>query len=88
MTQTQLPSCIVHAFRQLKIPTEGLVQASPEKITDTTQGLSYFVKTTSSLDVVTRFRESILFIFVSCVPIDCDSSPGTHLIQVDDGSGN
>jgi hypothetical protein len=67
MAQTQLPSCIVHAFRQLKIPTEGLVQASPEKVTDTTQGLSYFVKTTSSPDIVTRFRESILFTLVSCV---------------------
>lgn len=56
MTQTQLPPCIVHAFRQLKIPTEGLVQVSPQKVTDTSQGLSYFVKTTSSADGVKRFR--------------------------------
>ncbi|KAI9603908.1 hypothetical protein KEM48_003884 [Puccinia striiformis f. sp. tritici PST-130] len=52
MTQTQVPPCIVHAFQQLKIQIEGLRQTSPERITDTIGGLEYFVKTTSSDDVV------------------------------------
>ncbi|PLW38614.1 hypothetical protein PCASD_08230 [Puccinia coronata f. sp. avenae] len=49
-THMRLPSCIADGFRRLKIPTEALVRASPEKVTDTVNARSYFVKTTGSAD--------------------------------------
>jgi len=59
MTHSHLPLSIIHGFRKLNIPCETLVLALPDKVTDTSRGQSYFVKTTSSADVVTRFKGEV-----------------------------